>query len=269
MRYFYFHSSLPRLDRYFGRRSQVYSRSASLADPYPGTILLEAERRYSHVLGKTGVASLSMFAGWHRSPQNRQYHYTLRGYNTAGWMVLTLEMQARNRGKVFTYGRSSWKAWASKATGSNLPARHFFNIGDHKEVNAFFSASSIFLTPIVVCWGGLRFDYGHWDKQELSLIIGIGLMLTGLKSEMDMAPLMDGDERRPQECSDPVSINSSIIPRTRVAYHDLTQSPAFNSRAAIIPGSERWPMGEAGNDQDCQQSVTQKKIFIGGAKSVR
>ncbi|KAK0502063.1 hypothetical protein EDD18DRAFT_1100559 [Armillaria luteobubalina] len=33
--------------------------------------------------------------------------------------------------------------------------------------------------------------------------IGVGLMLTGLKSEMDTAPLMDGDERRPQECSDP------------------------------------------------------------------
>ncbi|KAK0502080.1 hypothetical protein EDD18DRAFT_1346652 [Armillaria luteobubalina] len=134
MRYFYLRGSLPHFDRYFGKRSQVNSHSASLANPYPGTILLEAERRYSRVLGKTGVVSLSMFAGWHRSPQNRQYHYTLRGYNTVGWMVLTLEMQAHNRGKVFTYGSSSWKAWASKATGSNLPARHFFNIGDHKEV---------------------------------------------------------------------------------------------------------------------------------------
>ncbi|KAK0506783.1 hypothetical protein EDD18DRAFT_1343219 [Armillaria luteobubalina] len=62
------------------------------------------------------------------------YHYTLRGYNTAGWIVLTLEMQVCNWGKVFTYGSSSWKAWASKATGGNLLARHFFNIGDHKEV---------------------------------------------------------------------------------------------------------------------------------------
>ncbi|KAK0478095.1 hypothetical protein EDD18DRAFT_1114216 [Armillaria luteobubalina] len=162
MRYFYLRGSLPRLDRYFGKHSQLNSLSASLADPYPGKILLEAERRYSHVLGKTGVVSLSMFAGWHRSPQNRRYHYTLRGYNTAGWMVLTLEMQARNRGKVFTYGSSSWKAWASKAGSGNLPARHFFDTGDHKEVS-------------------------------------VGLLLTGLKSEMDTAPLMDGDKRRPQD----------------------------------------------------------------------
>ncbi|KAK0462737.1 hypothetical protein IW261DRAFT_1428053 [Armillaria novae-zelandiae] len=173
MCYFYLRGSLPHLDRYFGKRSQVNSRSASLADPYPGAILLEAERRYACILGKTGVVSLSMFTGWHRSLQNQRYHYTLRGYNTVGWMVLTLEMQARNRGKAFTYGSSSWKAWASKAGGGNLSARYFFNVSDHKE-------------------------------QELSLIIGVGLLLTGPKSEMDTAPLMDGDQRRPQERSDPV-----------------------------------------------------------------
>ncbi|KAK0477855.1 hypothetical protein IW261DRAFT_1565651 [Armillaria novae-zelandiae] len=149
MRYFYLRTgSLSRLDHYFGKRSQVNSHSASLADPYPGGILLEAERRYARVLGKTGVVSLSMFTGWHRSLQNRRYHYTLRGYNMAGWMVVTLEMQARNRGKVFTYGNSSWKAWVSKAGGGNLLARYFFNVGDHKEVHEFALLQSIFLTPI-------------------------------------------------------------------------------------------------------------------------
>ncbi|KAK0472845.1 hypothetical protein IW261DRAFT_1424001 [Armillaria novae-zelandiae] len=55
-----------------------------------------------------------------------------------------------------------------------------------------------------VCWGGLGFDYGHSDKQELSLIIGIGLLLTGPKSEMDTAPLMEGDKGHLQERSDPL-----------------------------------------------------------------
>ncbi|KAK0505156.1 hypothetical protein EDD18DRAFT_1098551 [Armillaria luteobubalina] len=114
MRYFYLRSSLPRLDRYFGKCSQ-----AQYCWRRRGGIHASSERLEC--------------AGWHCSPQNWRYHYTLRGYDTAGWMVLTLEMQAHNRGKVFTYGSSSWKAWASKATGGNLPARHFFNIGDHKE----------------------------------------------------------------------------------------------------------------------------------------
>ncbi|KAK0474509.1 hypothetical protein IW261DRAFT_1422817 [Armillaria novae-zelandiae] len=158
-----------------------------------GAILLEAERWYARVLGKTGVVSLSMFTGWHRSLQNRWYHYTLRGYNTAGWMVVTLEMQARNWGKAFTYGSSSWKAWASKAGGSNLPARYFFNVGDHKE-----------------------FAGEDWD-----LITGIRikrrplLLLTGPKSEMDTAPLMEGDERRLQEHSDPF-----LSARLALVYYD-------------------------------------------------
>ncbi|KAK0497096.1 hypothetical protein EDD18DRAFT_1104553 [Armillaria luteobubalina] len=133
MRYFYFRGNLPGLDRYFSKHSQLNLLSASLADPCPGAILLEAERRYARVLGKTGVVSLSMFVGWHGSPKHRRYHYTLRGFNMVGWMVLTLEMQARNRGKVYTYGSSSWKALMSKAGSGNLLERHFFDVGDHKE----------------------------------------------------------------------------------------------------------------------------------------
>ncbi|KAK0505138.1 hypothetical protein EDD18DRAFT_1098535 [Armillaria luteobubalina] len=107
MRYFYLRSSLPRLDRYFGKCSQVNSRSTSLADPYPGTILLEAERRYSRVLGKTGVCWVAL---------------------------LTSKLAVSLHPERVRYGGMDGSDLGDAATGGNLPVRHFFNIGDHKEV---------------------------------------------------------------------------------------------------------------------------------------
>ncbi|KAK0468531.1 hypothetical protein IW261DRAFT_1426358 [Armillaria novae-zelandiae] len=188
MCYFYLRAgSLPHLDRYFGKCSQVNSCSASLANPYPGTILLEAERWYARILGKTGVhwvASLTSKPAVPLHPERVQY---------SGVDGSNLGDAGAQSGKAFTYRSSSWKAWASKAGGGNLLVRYFFNVGDHKE-----------------------FAGEDWD-----LIMGIRikrrplLLLTGPKSEMDMAPLMEGDERHEQERSDPF-----LFARLALVYHN-------------------------------------------------
>ncbi|KAK0474035.1 hypothetical protein EDD18DRAFT_1116956, partial [Armillaria luteobubalina] len=94
IRYYYLRSGLQRRDPFFGDPQQIYTRSAAKADPFPANVLLEAERRYGARLVQNGVEKLSIFCGWHRSRKNPRYHYTLRGYNAAGWMSFTVEMEA-------------------------------------------------------------------------------------------------------------------------------------------------------------------------------
>ncbi|KAK0197711.1 hypothetical protein F5146DRAFT_995343 [Armillaria mellea] len=132
---YYLSTGLPRRDSLFGNPQNNHRRSACISNPFPGSVLLEAERRYGYVLVQNGVDRLSIFSGWHRSPSNRQDHYTLRGYNAAGWMVVTLEMEAGSGGKVYPYGQREWNCWLRKVRGNQarLQARHFFHLRDHVE----------------------------------------------------------------------------------------------------------------------------------------
>ncbi|KAK0500976.1 hypothetical protein EDD18DRAFT_1101945 [Armillaria luteobubalina] len=76
-----------------------------------------------------------MFSGWHRSKHRKTYHYTLRGYNGAGWMTITLEMEAGNNDGVFPYGQQHWNYWLAQAGAQgNLKAKYFFDARDHVEI---------------------------------------------------------------------------------------------------------------------------------------
>ncbi|KAK0490077.1 hypothetical protein EDD18DRAFT_1416590 [Armillaria luteobubalina] len=108
-----------------------------LTDRRPGgRVLLEAERRYGPVLVQSSVDKLSVFCGWHSSLSNRHYHYTLRGYDRVGWMVITLEMEAGKRGWVYRYGHDDWQWWMARALAQGqgtLGAKYIFHAGDHVE----------------------------------------------------------------------------------------------------------------------------------------
>ncbi|KAK0505431.1 hypothetical protein EDD18DRAFT_1098795 [Armillaria luteobubalina] len=99
LRLYFLRAGLQARDPFFGNPKQIYVRSASINDDFPAKVLLEAERS----------------SGWHSSLPNPRNHYTLRGYNRAGWMSVTVEMERGNRGQ------------------SNLRAKHFFNPADHVE----------------------------------------------------------------------------------------------------------------------------------------
>ncbi|KAK0494280.1 hypothetical protein EDD18DRAFT_1107309 [Armillaria luteobubalina] len=111
IKYYYLHISLQAKDAFFGDLKQVYLRSSNLMDPFPARVLLEAERRYRKKLALEHVDKLSIFSGWHTSPLNPHYHYTLQGYNTSGWMAVTIEMEAANQGSIFSYGLRDWNGW--------------------------------------------------------------------------------------------------------------------------------------------------------------
>ncbi|KAK0493517.1 hypothetical protein EDD18DRAFT_1107903 [Armillaria luteobubalina] len=141
MKYYYLRVGLQVRDAFFGNRQQIFTRSASISDPYPGKILLEAEKRFAKILTRHGVEKLSLFCGWHSSIQNRNNHYTLRGYNRRGWMSVTLEMELGNRSPVYTYGRRDWRQWGWKARANGqgkLDAKFFFDRGDHVESDLSF-----------------------------------------------------------------------------------------------------------------------------------
>ncbi|KAK0207405.1 hypothetical protein IW262DRAFT_1486784 [Armillaria fumosa] len=130
MQYYFLHRGLQRVDPFFGDTQQMYRRSSSLHDDYPARVLLEAEMRYANVLAWNGVQKLSSLvnirsSGWHSSRQNRDNHYTLRGYNRQGWMVVTLEMKAGNVGEVFEYRH--------RAHRCSLTPRHIFRVREHVE----------------------------------------------------------------------------------------------------------------------------------------
>ncbi|KAK0227729.1 hypothetical protein IW262DRAFT_1292685 [Armillaria fumosa] len=135
IRYYYLHSGLQKTDSLFGDPQQTYTRSALKADLFPGNVLLEAERRYGAQLMQNGVDKLSIFCGWHRSRNNPRYHYTLRGYNAAGWMAFTVEIEAGTQGIDFAYGQLEWNIWLARAGGNlaMLRAKHFFDLADHVE----------------------------------------------------------------------------------------------------------------------------------------
>ncbi|KAK0197664.1 hypothetical protein F5146DRAFT_995301 [Armillaria mellea] len=115
LKYYYIRIGLQTRDAFFGNTKQIYNRSPSLVDDFPAKVLLEAERS----------------SGWHTSLLNPRHHYTLRGYNGVGWMAVTLEMEAKNRGMVFTYHPADWNCW--KARSGGIKAKHFFNLRDHVE----------------------------------------------------------------------------------------------------------------------------------------
>ncbi|KAK0478688.1 hypothetical protein EDD18DRAFT_1364523 [Armillaria luteobubalina] len=136
IRYYYLRSGLQKRDSFFGDPQQTHIRSASKADPFPANVLLEAERRYGARLAQEGIDKLSIFCGWHRSRKNPRYHYTLRGYNAAGWMAFMVEMEAANQGREFPYGQTQWNNWLVRTGGNpaRLRAKDFFEPADHVEV---------------------------------------------------------------------------------------------------------------------------------------
>ncbi|KAK0499916.1 hypothetical protein EDD18DRAFT_1102136 [Armillaria luteobubalina] len=133
IKYYYLRIGLQAKDAFFGNLKQVYPRSSNLTDPFPARVLLEAERRYRKKLALEHVDKLSIFSGWHTSPLNPCYHYTLQGYNMSGWMAVMIEMEVANQGSIFSYGLRDWNGWSVRSGG--LQAKHFFQPGDHVEQN--------------------------------------------------------------------------------------------------------------------------------------
>ncbi|KAK0474037.1 hypothetical protein EDD18DRAFT_1116958 [Armillaria luteobubalina] len=120
MKYYYLRVGLQVRDTFFGNRQQIFTWSASISDPYPGKILLEAEKRFAKILTRHGVEKLSLFCGWHSSIQNHNNHYTF---------------------PVYTYGRWDWRRWGWKAQANGqgkLNAKFFFDRGDHVESDLSF-----------------------------------------------------------------------------------------------------------------------------------
>ncbi|KAK0493672.1 hypothetical protein EDD18DRAFT_1108037 [Armillaria luteobubalina] len=103
-------------DLFFGNQNQINMCSASLGNEYPAKILLEAKRR-------------------------KMYHYTLHGYNGAGWMTITLEMEASNNDGVFPYGQQHWNSWLAQA-GIMLRCGQAFHIIPHLRTDAMCAISS-------------------------------------------------------------------------------------------------------------------------------
>ncbi|KAK0474057.1 hypothetical protein IW261DRAFT_1423177 [Armillaria novae-zelandiae] len=132
IQYYYIHLSLQAKDTFFGDVKHISLRSSSLSDEFPGKILQEAERRYGHKLLRENVDKMSLFSGWHSSLANRRHHYTLRAYNLAGSMAVTIKMEAGNQGKLYMYNAQDWSRWMARS--GQLRAKHFFQSGDHIEV---------------------------------------------------------------------------------------------------------------------------------------
>ncbi|KAK0466563.1 hypothetical protein IW261DRAFT_1574470 [Armillaria novae-zelandiae] len=132
IKYYYIRAGLQAKDTFFGDIRRIYLRSSSLMDDFPAKILFEAERRYGKKLLGENIDKMSIFSGWHSSSANPRYHYTLRAYNPAGWMAVTIEMETANQGKVYTYYPQDWSWWTVRSGG--VCAKHFFELGDHIEV---------------------------------------------------------------------------------------------------------------------------------------
>ncbi|KAK0474821.1 hypothetical protein IW261DRAFT_1422670 [Armillaria novae-zelandiae] len=111
IKYYYIRAGLQAKDAFFGDIKRIYPRSSSLMDEFPAKVLLKAERRYGNKLARENVDKMSVFSGWHSSSANPRYHYTLRAYNLAGWMAVTIEMEAANQGRVYTYYPGDWSQW--------------------------------------------------------------------------------------------------------------------------------------------------------------
>ncbi len=58
--FYYVSPGCPKSDSLFGDLQNNHGRSASVNDPFPGSVLLEAERRYGLVLAQNGVEKLSI-----------------------------------------------------------------------------------------------------------------------------------------------------------------------------------------------------------------
>ncbi|KAK0499234.1 hypothetical protein EDD18DRAFT_1103653 [Armillaria luteobubalina] len=144
IRYYYLRSGLQKKDSFFGNCQQTHTRSASKADPFLANVLLEAERRYGARLAQEGIDKLSIFCGWHRSRKNSRYHYTIQGYNAAGWMAFTVEMEVANQGRVFPYGQTEWNDWLARTGGNpaKLRAKDFFEPVDHVEAGISWEGST-------------------------------------------------------------------------------------------------------------------------------
>ncbi|KAK0472822.1 hypothetical protein EDD18DRAFT_1118107 [Armillaria luteobubalina] len=104
-------------DPFFSNPKQIYVHSASINNDFLAKVLLEAERS----------------SGWHSLLPNPCNHYTLWGYNRAGWMSVTVEMECGNRGQ------------------SNLRAKHFFDPADHVEVESLDFVNTYCLRSVETC----------------------------------------------------------------------------------------------------------------------
>ncbi|KAK0464017.1 hypothetical protein IW261DRAFT_1598806 [Armillaria novae-zelandiae] len=135
--FFFIFMGLQQVDPFFGNTQQMYTRLSSLHDNYPARVLLKVETRYASVLARNRVRKLLIFSGWHSSHQNHDMHYTLRGYNWEGWMVVMLEMKAGNVGNVFAYGHHAHRQWLYNAHryGYPLAPKHIFRAREHGEVH--------------------------------------------------------------------------------------------------------------------------------------
>ncbi|KAK0470715.1 hypothetical protein IW261DRAFT_1572709 [Armillaria novae-zelandiae] len=135
--YYHLRVGFPQRDRVFGAPGRRTRRSNLLAGEFPGSVLRAARQRYARELRREFVVCLSLFTGWHSSDHYHDNHYTLRGYNHTGWLVITIEMEGGNSGAVYTYGPRDWWRWLRTAPGgrrSELEARFFFKPVDHVEV---------------------------------------------------------------------------------------------------------------------------------------
>ncbi|KAK0461479.1 hypothetical protein IW261DRAFT_1428575 [Armillaria novae-zelandiae] len=115
-------------------------------------VLLEAETRYANVLMRNGIQKLSILVNirnscWHSSHQNCGKHYTLRGYNREGWMVVTLEMKVGNAGSGYTMRIGMGVPWHQNT---------FSELGSMKRY--IFAAFSLWTPSVEILFYKLMYD---------------------------------------------------------------------------------------------------------------
>ncbi|KAK0475524.1 hypothetical protein IW261DRAFT_1422346 [Armillaria novae-zelandiae] len=191
IKYYYIRAGLQAKDAFFGDIKRIYPCSSSLMDEFPAKILLEAERRYGNKLARENIDKMSVFSGWHSSSANPRYHYTLRAYNLAGWMAVTIEMEAANQGRVYMYYPGDWSRWMMRTRNVYfiLKERLFLflkvyygalldRLGSSCEVTGLHNStwesilvSRIFTVPLPATGGR---SHGRFQNQRLDLPIDFG-----------------------------------------------------------------------------------------------
>ncbi|KAK0481022.1 hypothetical protein EDD18DRAFT_1468404 [Armillaria luteobubalina] len=94
-------------------------------NPPKSVVMLEAREMCDSATGQNGGHSSSLTLLSHEL-----------GYNAAGWMAFTVEMEVANQGRVFPYGQTQWNNWLVRAGGNpaKLRVKDFFEPADHVEV---------------------------------------------------------------------------------------------------------------------------------------
>ncbi|KAK0497935.1 hypothetical protein EDD18DRAFT_1104436 [Armillaria luteobubalina] len=93
-----------------------------------------------------------MQISWHETESKNSLfyeHYTIRGYDHVGWMVVTLEMKAGNAGRWFEYGPHQRRRWLRNArNGCPLASKHFFRHREHVEAWGIWDRVSCLLAAL-------------------------------------------------------------------------------------------------------------------------